>query len=80
MNHTKNTFAYLDFLFGSNRKRIPPSHYGFQIILAQIQFLSQLCDMHIDRPRLNRYCDIPCRCQQKVSGADMPGMVEQRSE
>ena len=80
MNHTKNTFAYLDFLFGSNRKRIPPSHYGFQIIRAQIQFLPQLCNMHINRPRLNRHCDIPCRCQQKVSGADAPGVVEQRNE
>ena len=62
------------------RKRIPPSHYGFQIFRAQIQFLPQLCDMHIDRPRLNRNCDIPCRCKQKVSGADAPGMVEQRNE
>lgn len=36
--------------------------------------------MHIDRPRLNRHCDIPCRCQQKISGADVTGMVEQRNE
>ena len=27
-------YMYLDSLFGSNRKRIPPSHYGFQIIRA----------------------------------------------
>ena len=62
------------------RKRIPLPRHGFQIIRTQIQFLPQLCDMHIDRPRLNRYCDIPCRCQQKVSGADAPGVVEQRNE
>ena len=36
--------------------------------------------MHINRSRLNRHGDIPCRCQQKVSGADVPGMVEQRNE
>ena len=36
--------------------------------------------MHIDRPCLNRHGDIPCRYQQKVSRADMPGMVEQRNE
>ena len=36
--------------------------------------------MHIDCPCLNRHGDIPCRCQQKVSRADMPGMVEQRNE
>ena len=36
--------------------------------------------MHIDRPRLNRLCDIPSRCQQKISGADVPRMVEQRNE
>ena len=36
--------------------------------------------MHIDCPCLNRRGDIPCRCQQKVSRADMPGMVEQRNE
>ena len=36
--------------------------------------------MHINRSRLNRHCDIPCRCQKKVSGADVPRMVEQRNE
>ena len=36
--------------------------------------------MHIDCPCLNRHGDIPCRCQQKVSRADMPGMVKQRNE
>lgn len=62
------------------RKCIPMPRYGFQFILPQVQFLPQLCDMHINRSRLNRHCDIPCRCQKKVSGADVPRMVEQRNE
>ena len=55
-------------------------HYGFQIILPQVQFLPQLCDMHIDRPCLNRRCDMPSGWQQKIPRTDMPGMVEQRKE
>ena len=41
------------------RKCIPLPRYGFQIILPQVQLLPQLGDMHIDRPRLNRSCDMP---------------------
>lgn len=48
-------------------------------LLAYLRPTGTPC-MHINRSRLNWHCDIPCRCQKKVSGADAPGVVEQRNE